>query len=181
MLSVIAILHSVVCCQPILCSTSRPCTVVWWQILTLWIFVYKYIINIPGVTLIPFCLIREMLKGQISFENIVPGPAKVPPIKMSSVFGPRGKQSAICNKILQNLWFFGPRNRMEIWIKKSWQVCELLTSKISFRSATSEMFSSEMFHRCYTFFWCGPKGGKATRWGCPFDFGCCRRRDELRK
>ena len=32
------ILHSVVCCQPILCSTSRPCTVVWWQILTLRIF-----------------------------------------------------------------------------------------------------------------------------------------------
>ena len=60
------------------------------------------------------CLIREMLKGQISFVNIVPGPAKVPPIKMSSVFGPRGKQSAICNKILQNLWFFGPRNGMEI-------------------------------------------------------------------
>ena len=47
------ILHSVVCCQPILCSTSRPCTVVWWQILTLRIFVYKYIINIPSVTLIP--------------------------------------------------------------------------------------------------------------------------------
>ena len=59
------------------------------------------------------CLIREMLKGQLSFENIVPGPAKVPPIKMSSVFGPRGKQSAICKKILQNLWFFGPRNGME--------------------------------------------------------------------
>lgn len=56
------------------------------------------------------CLIREMLKGQISFENIVPGPAKVPPIKMSSVFGPRGKQSAICKKILQNPLVF--------WTKK---------------------------------------------------------------
>ena len=47
------ILHSVVCCQPILCSTSRPCTVVWWQILTLRNLFYKYMINIASVTLIP--------------------------------------------------------------------------------------------------------------------------------
>lgn len=95
---------------------------------------------------------------------------------MSSVFGPRGMQSGFLDQEI------GRKIGWKFWVKKSWQVCELLTSKISFRSATSEMFSSEMFHRCYTFFWCGrcgPKGGKAARWGCPFDFGC--RRDELRK
>lgn len=57
-----------------------------------------------------------------------------------------------------------------------------LHQKYLFAVLPRRCFSSEMFHRCYTFFWCGwcgPKGGKAARWGCPFDFGC--RRDKLRK
>lgn len=174
------ILHSVVCCQPILCSTSRPCTVVWWQILTLRIFVYKYMINIPSVTLIPVWS-GKCWKVKYLLRILCQVLPKCRPSRCQVFLAQEASSPQSAKRFYKNLWFFGPRNRienrMEIWVKKSWQVCELLTSKISFGSATSKMFSSEMFHRCYTFFWCGwcgPKGGKAARWGCPFDFGCRR-------
>ncbi len=93
-------------------------------------------------------------------------------------------QSAICKKILQNFCFFLTKKKDGNLVQKSWEVCELLTYIKMNGTNGNHLFAvlprrlpSEMFHRCYTFLWWGPKGSEDARWGVLFYFGC--RRDEL--
>lgn len=166
-------------------AMHSQCTVVWWQILTLRNLFYKYMINIPSVTLIPVWS-GKCWKVNYHLRILCQVLPKCRPSRCQAFLAQEASSPQSAKRFYKTSGFLdqemGWKIGWKFWVKKSWQVCELLTSKISFPSATSEMFSSEMFHRCHTFFWCGwcgPKGGKTARWGCPFDFGC--RRDKLRK